>query len=264
MSVALTPDDPAAIDVFQLRVEAGSWNNVAQGLTRILMGYVIIVLGALVGVGMITLAVANLKGANKSSLLAFEAICWVGVSVVILTSVVGYGMIIRGQWSCLKNTPDRHGAKWLMFACMTCLLMGPTLNTAFSYGGVKRMPDFHRGPRHLKMVEFDSATIHLQVASGAVSLASGLLFLGFLRAVARCFGDVRRMARVNLYLLATGLLLGGTVYLAFGARDTFMLPGVLLFLGVGWVVSFFWYLYLLLTIRFCITEGLRHTVSPLS
>jgi hypothetical protein len=264
MSYAVTPDDPGYVDVLQLRVESG-WYEVANGLTRMLLGNLIIMGSWFVGVGLFVLAFFGIPGKNDKLIndVYFEVTCYGAVALILLGSSWGYGMIVLGQWKCLKNASERHGCRWLIFSSMTCVLMGPTLNIGCSWGGVKNQPNFQRGARNFKMVEFSQSTRYLQMASSGITMTSVLLFVLFLRAVARCFGDTARVFRVNLYLVFMGLLLGGSIYVGYNRPDLLFRNEIALGILGGWVLSGLWFLYLLLTVRLCIADGMHYLKSPL-
>jgi hypothetical protein len=264
MSVALSPDDPGFVDVHQLRLEAG-WFEVAKGLSKVLVGHLLLIVGAAACGGLVALVAYGLMAerAGKTTNLAFEAVCYLGLGLLCISSLFGYGKILVGMWKCLKHAPERCGARWVMFACITCLVMGPTLNSAASLGGVSRQPEFRRGPREFRLPEFSPSVRNLQVASSAVGTLSYVLFLLFLRAVARCFGDTARATHVLTYLFVQAILFAGTLYVLFLEPDKLLEPLTLVLLGGGWVISFFWYLYLILSIRLCIGQGIKYMLSPL-
>jgi hypothetical protein len=266
MSVALTPDDPGFVDVHQLRLEAG-WFDVAKALTRVFLGHLVIVGGTIIGIGIVVLVALSLaESARKSTKtvnIAFEFACWGGLGFAFLSVLYGYGMIFVGQWRCLKNAPERCGAKWLMLACITCLLMGPALNTMCSLGGVQEAPQFRKGPGEFKLPQFSPSVRNMQIAGTGIGMLSQLLFLWFLRSVARCFGDEGRMLHVTVFVIVQALLFGAVIYVGFFELELLFEPTVLIGLGIGGTIAFFWYLYLLVSVRRCIIEGMEYTHSPL-
>src|SRR5260370_21264952 len=175
------------------------WAEVGKGLTRILIGYAIAVVGTTFGVGVFVFAAmgqqtqAVPKGNQNSKLLIFM----LGIGVLALTSLFSYGFILAGKWRCLMNAPERHAAKWLIFACMLCMVIGPVLNILFSLGGegannYKQLRQIREGAA---VVRFDSVGSILQLVGTVLSLASSVLFVLFLRAVGCCFN--------NRFLVAT-------------------------------------------------------------
>src|SRR5260370_2571221 len=123
------------------RIEMG-WQEVGSGLLRIVLGYSLSRVGVLVGVGLILLGTplqddepAPLKMKRNET----ELIALAGLGVMGLAGMVSYAWIMMGKWRCLMNAPERHNAKWLMFASMTCIVMGPALGgLSASLGGATR------------------------------------------------------------------------------------------------------------------------------
>src|SRR6266699_2741301 len=107
-----TPGDPSK----PLQAEFG-WTEVGKGLTRILIGYFIAVLGIAAGVAVLLLAAyghqheAVAKGNKNTTLL----ILMLAIGLIGLSSLFSYGFILAGKWRCLMNAPERHAAKWLIF-----------------------------------------------------------------------------------------------------------------------------------------------------
>src|SRR5205807_1482356 len=65
-----------------------------------------------------------------------ELIALAGFGVMGVAGMLSYAWIMVGKWRCLMNAPERHNAKWLMFAAMTCLGMSPALTgVGASLGG---------------------------------------------------------------------------------------------------------------------------------
>lgn len=267
MEVALTPDDPTFVDVHQLRVEHG-WFVVAKGLMKILFGHLLIIFGSGLSAGLVVVLALSLMGdkkAGKSTNLAFEAGVWIGVGLLLISVLWGYGKILLGMWMCLKHAPERCGAKWVMFLSMSCLVTGPAFDVASSIGGVNKQPEFRRGPKEFKLPEFSPSVRNLQIACSAVSTLGYVMFVLFLRSVARCFGDVQRASTVMAFLVFQGLLLVASLYVVL-LEPMLLLdePMVPIAIGLGWLGSGLWFLYLLVSIRRCVVDGMEYSYSPLA
>jgi hypothetical protein len=270
MSFALTEED----DVPQtyadpLRLEFG-WREVSSGLGRILLGHFVLIIGTLLCVGLVVYALFNLKpmpdglvGKDQIPHLGYVWAFYIGFGVLSLIWLFGYGMIVAGEWRCLMSAPERHGCKWLMFACMTGLLMGPALNVAAGVTGMEKAPNYRNGPAGFAQVKFTKLGSQMQMASGVLGFSSFLFFMLFLRSVARCFQDTARLAHITAYLLLTGLLTSGTSYLAFANPQLLLQRRVLFGVGIGWLIAFVWYLGLVGSMRTCIDQGLAMVRSPL-
>jgi hypothetical protein len=267
MEVALTPDDPGFVDVHQLRVEHG-WFDVAKGLRKTLAGHLLVVGGAMLSCGLIAALIVSLmheKKTGKSANLAFEAGVWLGIGLLCISVLWGYGKILLGMWMCLKHAPERCGAKWVMFVSITCLITGPAFNVASSFGGINKQPEFRRGPNEFKLPEFSPSVRNLQIACNVVGMLGYVMFVLFLRAVARCFGDAQRASTVMAFLIFQGVLFAASLYVIL--LEPMLLidePMVPIGIGLGWICSGLWFLYLLASIRRCIIDGMEYTHSPLS
>jgi hypothetical protein len=268
MSFAVAPDNPALPAPDQeLRAEFG-WHEVRNGLARILLGHLIMVVGTVVGLGLVIMAIVKLgtvphgRTPGKPDLNMIWAF-YGGLGLFGVVGLYGYGVIMAGKFRCLLSAPERCGAKWMIFASITCLMMGPALNFVSGISGVDHTPDFGRGPdgfRNVRLTEFGG---HLQLAGAFIGAASQVFFLLFLRAVARCFRDTFRVVSVNLLLLVQLSLMSGALFLRFSRPVLLDQPRVLLWLGAIWLFVFLWYLYLIVSIRKCIKAGLGQVRSPL-
>jgi hypothetical protein len=264
MSIAIEPEDTVYLDVQNLRHEYG-WHEVAKGLNRILLGYFILLVGfVILGVsfGLLAAGLAT-KHKDKSLALLFEVLCLVGALAVCALSLWSYKIILWAKWRCLKHCPERCGAKWMIFACIIGIAMGPAMNFFCSMGGVKRSAVLSKGPQGFKMPEFDTSTRYMQAACSSIALASWALFMGFLRAAANCFNDRARAFQVFLWLCFFGLLWVSTFFLVFANPRLLFQPVVLLWLGLGWILAFIWHLLLIFLVRCSITYRLELIQQPL-
>jgi hypothetical protein len=265
MSFAEVEEEGQQTNADLLRMEFG-WREVSSGLGRILLGNFIVIGGTALCVGLVVYAIFNMAGGKAQDQVPKLGYVWafyIGFSALSLVWLFGYGMIVTGQWRCLMNAPERRGAKWLMFACMTGLLMGPALNVAAGATGLDKGPDYRRGPAGFVRVKFSPTARKMQTASGVLGFSSYIFFILFLRAVARCFEDRARLAHVTFYLLVSSVLIAATLYVAMADPKLLTNPQVLLGLGVGWVVAFIWYLCLVGVMRSCIAQGMSQVRSPL-
>jgi hypothetical protein len=254
----------------RLRMETG-WNDVVYGLGRVLLGYLIFIVGAAVGVGLVIgSAVASIlsQGAQASGLPPMGAIwmLWIGLGILSVVGTWGYLTVIGGQWSCLHGASERHGARWIMFVCLTSLLAIPALDIASCVGGnLQRGPDLTRGAATFREMRFTKMARFMQLASAASGLVYSVSFLLFLRAVARCHAARAHVMLVNLYLLIVVGLVAITIGVIFmGLRGR--LPASLdpaLWLAGAWGLCFLFYLFLIAAIRSCITRSLARVKSPL-
>src|SRR5688572_12386485 len=101
-----------------------TWGEVSKGLCSILLAYLTLLVNCLFVLGMaVWAAYATKKGGGKltgdASTVAFLAFV-----ILVLTTLGSIGMIVKGKWRCLQNAPERHGAKWWMFASIVCIVSG--------------------------------------------------------------------------------------------------------------------------------------------
>jgi hypothetical protein len=254
----------------RLRMETG-WNDVVSGLGKVLLGYLIFIIGAIVGTGLIVGSAVSwifAEGARAGGLPPMGAIwmLWIGLGILSVVGTWGYLTIIAGQWMCLHGASERHGARWMMFFCLTALLAIPALDIASGIGGnMQRGPDLNRGAIGFREMRFTKMARFMQLASAASGLMYSVFFLLFLRAVARCHASPAHVALVNLYLIFVAGLVAVTVGVAFLGLRGKLPPGLdpVLWLGGAWVVCFLFYLFLIGAIRSCITRSLARVKSPL-
>jgi hypothetical protein len=257
--VPTDPNDP-------LLSEYG-WSEVGKGITRILMGYFIAVVGTAAGVGVLILSMYGhemglfAKG-NKNTM---ELIATAGVLLIGVMSLLSYSLILAGKWRCLMNAPERHAARWLIFGCMLCMVIGPVMNILTSLGGdgannYKQFQHYKEGV-HLT---FDSVGTIIQLLGTILSLVSTTLFVLFLRAVACCFRSKFLTSIIHLYLLFSALLIGVSAQMIFVMPRVMTRPEVFLGLAAGWLACVLGYVFLVFCTRVCIANGSSRIRSPLA
>jgi hypothetical protein len=262
MSLDLMTDDPNFVDVEKLRMEVG-WYEVGRGLGRILLGYSMLLGSAAAGIGLMVLAFTKMNANSTKVNLGLEALVFIGAGIMMLVSPIAYGYIVAGHWRCLKSAPERHWSRWFIFSSITCVIMGPAINITCSVTGVTRYPQVRQGAHGLRAVEFSQTARYMQVVSNGVSVLSFVLFVAFLRSIARCFGDRGRVTHATLYLVFFLMLVGTTIAFLLALPRLIVRIEIIALLLAGWVVSFFWYLILIASIRWCITGGLQSLRGPL-
>jgi hypothetical protein len=250
-----------------LHMEFG-WRAVANGLSRVLFGYFLMVLGWTIGGAALFYAVYHreLEAGSKLSKQSSSLFIFFGIGFLGLASLISYGFIIAGKWRCIMNAPERHAAKWLMFLCILCLLVSPALHIIFSLSGEGaenyRYVRQH-GKEGLAELKIDGTAGAMQLISTGLGLASTLLFVLFLRAVACCFKSQACLWNIHLFLGYACLLIGITVQMILSSQRLLFRPDVLLVVGCGWLVFLFWYVTVIVSVRVGITRGLSRVHSPL-
>jgi len=247
------------------RFEYG-WLDVQSGFAKILQGYAVLIGGLGFCVFLIVASVMQISHVKPQANIPVGSL-WlfylgIGLSTVIFP--VGYGLIAVGKWRCLMNAPERFHCRWLMFACMACVLMGPALNLTSSFTGLQTAPELKGGPEGFKKVEFTTLGGALQLASAILALGSLVLFVLFLRGIARCFEDQACIRLNDLYLTFLAALAAASVHSGFNVMEIISTkPIILAVLGVGWLLAFVGYVFLIMNMRACIRNGLASMRAPL-
>jgi hypothetical protein len=247
----------------QLRFEPG-WPDVRSGLGLILRGYFVLV-AAVIVVATVFIILFGIDPAqrSKTSWQVRDIGLFLGLGAVAVASLYSYGCVVVGHWRCLMNAPERHGAKWLMFACITCVLAGPALNFASGVSGIQRAPKVQRGLKDIKEVHYSKEGAIMQAASAGINVLGTVFFMLFLRAVARCFEDATRAWMANLYLIFIVCVFGLTVMMIFASGEPALPTAHLLELGAAWAAAFLGYLFMVASAHIGITSGLKRlTLRP--
>jgi hypothetical protein len=262
----------------ELLAETG-WEEVSKGLIRILFAHLLLIATIILFAGVLIFAGSEVDVANPGSkVTTFLVVAMVGLALVFGMTIISAGMIVYGQWRCLMFAPERCGAKLLMFGVLFCTITGPALSMSFGLSKWGTPPPPPTRPKKLtatdafmQRAEFYRDNLTAQSTTGYVELAcaglgalANLMFILFLRAVARCWDDRVRVLIVDFYLGFALLLYGAGVYL-FVIKPQLILqkPEFLLYLGVGWIAQMLWYLFLLLLISAGISYGVANRRSPL-
>ncbi len=249
-----------------LNAETG-WPEVRKGLGLIVLGHISAILCILAFFYMNPfmealikgLQVGTGKGEGQWATGAF-VLAWF---IIGLLYVVSLCTIIAGQWKCLW-APERHWAKQLVFASLSCFVICQLL------WGVNRM-----------ILWFGGEMANFALAYEVLGLISLVIFVLFLRAVACCFDNAVRVWSVNLFFLLVALVVAGSYYTGYEWEDFVRVvkdlwlsvkegrmvwgkdtQGVL-GLGLGWVLIAVWYIMLVWSARGSVIRGLRLRRSPL-
>jgi hypothetical protein len=258
------------------------WLEVSKGLRLILLGHVIWIVTIVLAVWMLIAGVSlGQKLAKANAKVNWgEIIMFVTLIVIGLIGLYCYFMVLVGQWRCL-HAPERAGAKWFIFVCMTCIILAPMLDFASGFlGGGDNVRHLQKGLDGMEKIKFMTTAGFMQLLGGLLGFVSFLCFLFFLRATAYCFEDWGRVMNVNLCITFNVLLTGAMVYLAFRIEHLLAKPEVirrllkgqvdamfelylLLGVGAGLIISGLWYLWLIASTRSCIETGMRSLPKPL-
>jgi hypothetical protein len=264
LTIDAPPLEPEAPEMIEF-----GWPAVRQGLHSILLGYLLSLGMALFAVALALLAAFSVPQVQQAGeFLDAAMLLYFGIGVLFLMGLGSLALVIKGNVRCLVNAPERCGARWLMFASTLCVVVGPALNlvsalvlappkpaalTKRSCPAEEMVLALHRyGDSFLAQ----DTRAYVALTGGAASLLSGVFFVLFLRAVARCFDDTSRMRVTEFYLLFNGLLTAASVYCFLHPLTLLANLHFAVALVGAWVTSALGYLLLLLNTSACIFEGL--------
>jgi hypothetical protein len=250
----------------RLRAEL-CWPEVANGLSRVLIGYVVLFLGLILGIGLLVLAIVgfqqNLKGGKPNSAFWWEL--YGGLGVLKIVGLISFGIIVGGQWKCVLHVTERHGARWIMFLCIACLFIGPAFQIAAGIAAWEQIAELNKQPGKLGDLHLNAWTQRLQLTGFVICTLYPLSFILFLRAVAICLRATWQLWLVNTFLLF-GVIVGAasmfTVYKhPLGGPPV---PGVQALVLCGlWLVMLVVYFALIAIMRVCIYSVIAKVKSPL-
>jgi hypothetical protein len=226
------------------RVARPKWEEVRQGLLLAVAGHFCLLLfGAPAAYLFGPHGVDTVLEMGLSSEDAVD-LGWLAVG---LAGLLGYGLVVAGQWRCLIYAPQGYGAKELLFAGILCSLTAPVA-LASAYLLRKADVAVMRGVGMLPL------TVALLV------VLSALLFTGFAEAVTRSVRETRRARGALWFYWAVGFLVGGTVGVhlipALYFRDDVRLP-----LGLCWVICLLWHTLLIYQASRCVSQAMRQSRS---
>jgi hypothetical protein len=269
MQYAVDANEQAAELNERLRMEPG-WDEVASGLARILIGYLVFFVGTAVGVGLVIWSIYGWlvgPGARPAATPAIGTvwIFYIGLGILSVIGTFGYLIVLAGHWRCMHGAAERYGARWLMFFCVTALFAGPALEVASYIAGCQKPPELSRGASSLNSMQFTATARYMQLAGAGATLLYTVLFLLFLRAVALCHGSRSHVLLVNFFLVLVTLMVAGTVYVAYRTytQHRAELREITLALAGAWVAILLSYLLLIATVRSCVVRSVAQVRSPL-
>jgi hypothetical protein len=254
------PSGPAPVGEHEL-----GWDGVASGLTRILIGYGLLMLQLFLLVAliyyMITSMPTTLQAASTTDLAVTTAVVTAGLGAIGLASLFSCIMIFTGKCRCAVNSPELGGARWLIFCCILCLAAGTLLGLATSILG----PSSARGVYEAKtqaelFTKMQPPTVQ-EIAASALNLTATVLFVLFLRAIGQRFESQGLMMMADLYLFASAIVIGVTVQFLYFTDKPFANLWMLVGLGIAWVVLGLWYIILIVVARLVLAAELARPRS---
>jgi hypothetical protein len=264
----------------QLRSELG-WTEVASGLGKILYGYFLLAVNGLIVVGLLIYLISSTVAARKpnphDAILAMW-IFYLGMGIVGLLSIYTYVNIFVGKCRCAIHAPERCGARWYIFACLMCIVIGPVLSIVNSVAAPTTVVATENKEKlrsemlqQLQSQDGESTVLSelrrrctvMQIISVLVSLSTTVFFVLFLRAIADCFEEKRLTIMIDAYLIFSSLLLGYTIFMVTATKFDQSLLLILIILGVGGLISAGWYVAMVVYARTLILTKVANVRSPL-
>jgi hypothetical protein len=236
------------------------WQAVSRGLLFVVVGYLALIAGSVLGLLLIRLGVEDgpvIQHLNRD-MEDRETFLLLGLAALGLTALFSYGLVLVGQWHCLRYAPQHQHAKELMYLCFNCLVVGSALNVAGAYlDGARTYAALRGGLDEVNRLDLGSTGNVLLLASMGLGLVASLVFSQFLRNVASYFRAEALVRSVDLNLAFVGLLLGGSLGTLFLVRRGAPKAELLPWLAAGWLLCFAWHLYLVNGVRRCVRQGLN-------
>ncbi len=245
-----------------LRAEK-AWVEVARGLGKVLLGYAALIAGWLVAAAFLYSCYAPILN-RKPLKIEHMWYFYIGLAVLKITGLLSWGLILAGQWRCLMSSSERKGAKWVIFFCMTCVVMGPVLHMLAWFGGLSSTP-IHRwgGPQAMQSATFSVLGKYLMCASLITSGLYKISFWYYLHTVASCMGASKAKLFVTGFILAVVGMAGFTCWWWLGHLHVNLFNDLQLWIAVGWVsVSVYW-VVMIVVVKVAIEQSMAEVHNPM-
>ena len=246
----------------QYNTETG-WRSVGRGLRLVMLGYVVLLCGAGLGLGLLRVGMMDTPVVRKvADPDDRDLVLAMGLLTLGLTALLSYALVLVGQWSCLMYSPQTQHAKELIYICFNCVLMASLLNGVGAYlDGGSTYAALRGGVDELDRLDLWSAGNLLQISSAVLGLFGAVVFSGYLRAVAGCFQDQSGARRVDLSLLLMGLLVGCSIGALFCVQRLSFRAWAVPWLIGGWLLCFVLHLNAVNAVFRCLHANLGRGLS---
>jgi hypothetical protein len=254
----------------RLRMEVG-WDDVGSGLSRVLFGYCVLLLGTGLGIGMVLLSLYGLAdgpapkpGLGRPSNFSLWLL-YLGMGILSVIGLISYCIIVGGQFRCMMGAAERHGARWFMFICIACLFFAPAFEFASGVANFQAIQEVRKNPHAVRDFQLNPMGQWLHLIGFVISMAYPVCFVLFLRAVAVCLRSDAHIMMVNAFLVVAAAIIASTCYVLYlhppGGKP---IPYEhLVMLGAAWLLVLVLYVGLILVIRGCIYTVMGNVKSPL-
>lgn len=241
-----------------------AWSEVAGGLGKVLIGYAALVAGWMVAAGFFYACLAPLL-ANKQPKIEHLWYFYIGVATLKITGLASWGLILAGQWRCLMNSPERNGARWVMFFCMTCVVMGPVLHFLAWFGGLQTPIKWTGGPQaiHAAKIKFTMMGLYVMAASLVTSLGYKLSFWYYLQTVSGCVGASKARTYVWMFFLIVGGMAAFTGWWFFGRLHINKFTDLAPWVAAGWVAVAFYWVSMIVVVKVAIEQAMAEVFNPM-
>ena len=179
--------------------------------------------------------------------------------------MISCGVIMGGKWRCVIHAPERNACRWLIFLCLATMAMIAALSILSSLAGLKVQPEFGRGVAGLTQARFTTVGVILNVASIGLSMLYTCTFALFLRAVAQCMDSRWHVRMVDLFLsFFVPLTIASSFLILKIVTGEMQVVKPLLYVGLGWVACFIYWLVMIALVRSCILKTVERVRAPMA
>jgi hypothetical protein len=213
------------------------WRELRGGLTLALVGQPLALVLGLVGLYLLATWGGALGARLDLDPDDAALIGWVPIGGALL----GYVLLLAGQWRCLLYAPQGCGAKDVQFACLLCTFAAPLCFAGGQLlGGAATFAALEGGPAELIQLDLLGGGPLLQLTGLAFALGGILLSSAFARAVCRFLNDADGARGVTCFVWFVAFLVGATVGLFLQSGRTTP-QGVLPGLALAWLLCLLWH-----------------------
>jgi hypothetical protein len=212
------------------------WRQLRQGLLLVVLGQ--IMLYACVGIA------AAFLGPWSDDVVSYLRVAREDVPIYGWGlggggALLGYLLLLLGQWRCLVYAPQGNAAKELQYAALTGALTVPLVFALARYLGGKE------AFAALADLDFFCLGAIMPILSLVTSVLYLLLLSAFARAVRCCLRDEKATRRAGYFFWFVGFLVGGTVGVVLQVRYNGGGTELVLALVLGWLLGLLWHLVLI-------------------
>jgi hypothetical protein len=236
-----------------------------RGIRVVLSGYLVALLVAFPAACLWLSTQERVPFLGRADLVGNKDVEVLGLPLACGGAGLGCLLLIVGQWICLFNAPQSHGAKELALVCVHLAMVVAAVNAvALLVGGAGDFPWLGR----LLDCPLESATwtnvptgTLFQVIGGLALLGNILTFAQFLRALLLRAHQEKRTRRIEAFSFSVCVVVGASVGLAVAPATVRSSPLVLPGFVLAWLLVLGWHAWLILGACDCARGVLSATVS---